>query len=102
MAKKTEQPRFEIRTNNPSFTGDRCGVKFAGGVGYTDDANVASGLANLGYKITDREAPAEPDKNEEELKKQEELNRQEELKAQEEKQQQLQKEQEERDKKTQK
>lgn len=47
--------RFEIRTGNIGFRGERSGVKFQGGIGETDDAALAAGLASLGYQVIDRE-----------------------------------------------
>lgn len=48
--------RFQIRTPNPTFAGERCGVKFRDGAATTTDAKIAAGLAGLGYQVVDVEA----------------------------------------------
>lgn len=52
---KKSEFRFEIKTPSASFTGERCGVKFRDGVGYTDDEKAAEALAELGYSVADQD-----------------------------------------------
>ena len=46
--------RFEIRTPQADFHGERFGVSFSGGVGYTDDAEAAKALDGIGYTVITR------------------------------------------------
>jgi hypothetical protein len=46
--------RYEIRTPNKLFAGERAGVIFKEGVGETDDLNTAHFLTGLGYSMKDR------------------------------------------------
>jgi hypothetical protein len=50
--------RFEIRTPNAGFNGNRSCVKFQEGVGYTDDEGAAAHCRDLGYQVIDAEDEA--------------------------------------------
>lgn len=45
------EPRFEIRTPNPGFRGERAGVKFMEGIGHTDDEAAAEACLDFGYTV---------------------------------------------------
>src|SRR5690349_16759331 len=51
-AKNAEQSRFEIRTPNAGFNGERAGVRFRDGVGFTSDETAAEELAGFGYAVS--------------------------------------------------
>lgn len=50
--------RFEIRTPNARFDGERRGVVFRAGVGVTSDAAAAAECGVLGYAVREIKAPA--------------------------------------------
>src|SRR4051812_28567909 len=54
--KKFEGPRFEIKTPNAGFTGERFGVKFRDGVGATDNEEAAAPLGEIVYAVFDRKS----------------------------------------------
>lgn len=54
LTKPAEEYRYEIRTPNPVFRGERLGVAFVDGRGYTDDGKKAHATLELGYAYTDR------------------------------------------------
>jgi hypothetical protein len=55
------ESRYEISTPAGGFTGDRFGVRFHNGKGYTDDRDAARACADCGYSVVDRSrAPAPP------------------------------------------
>lgn len=66
----TSEFRFEILTPNPGFRGERCGVKFMDGRGYTNDKEVIRDLVDCGYGYHDRESHKRvaPRKTDEQLK----------------------------------
>jgi hypothetical protein len=53
--KVTNNPvaRYQVRTANPAFSGERCGLRFRDGAASTDDAQQAAEFAALGYQVTD-------------------------------------------------
>lgn len=46
--------RFEVITPNNGFRGERCGIKFFDGRGYTNDVQALRDLASHGYGYHDR------------------------------------------------
>jgi hypothetical protein len=54
--------RFTVLTPNRQFNGERHGVRFQEGVGFTDDAELAATFCLCGYTVEDAEAPKKKDK----------------------------------------
>lgn len=52
--KPTSEYRFVIRTPAANFRGERAGVRFYDGVGYTDDENAARACFDLGYGVSEQ------------------------------------------------
>lgn len=62
MAKQDDTPsttkaaaakhKFEVRTPNPGFRGERAGIAFIDGVGHTDDPVRAHACLEFGYAVT--------------------------------------------------
>ena len=50
---KDEAPRFEVRTPNAGFRGERWGVTFRDGAARTDSEEVAQAFVDQGYQVTD-------------------------------------------------
>ena len=50
---KTRCESMAIVTPNPSFSGERCGVQFSGGKGFTTNPQTALDCLGLGYLVQD-------------------------------------------------
>ena len=54
--KRPEDYRYEIRTPNRLFRGERLGIRFNEGVGYTDEGAKAHASLEYGYRYYDRKS----------------------------------------------
>ena len=54
--------RFTVTTPNRQFNGDRHGVRFQEGVGFTDDEELAGTFVLCGYAVEDNKAAKKADK----------------------------------------
>nr|DAR07513.1 MAG TPA: Poliovirus 3A protein like [Caudoviricetes sp.] len=57
---------YKIKAPNGGYCGETAGIKFADGLGETDDEQVVSYLKEKGYEVTTEEVKDKPKKKEKE------------------------------------